>query len=244
MLGLFGAALAPAPGQASSTWCLPAPEGKKTTLLQKLSLPHPRGWQRSGHSPGHSVPRMEHGCRVTPEQGEHRAEIPPEQGSWGALRQEREAPTAPGEQPLLFLVSTLLAAALHGRCQPWRSTKLAAEEAPMPLQVIFCHCKCPQRVLALQQLPRAGSRVPATEYTVDSDLKPATLRVCPQSLRVWNTGQVPPGSSFQPLWQPGILGAVLPSPCHHCHPASLRQPLLPLPTSTHHQHTRKRTPKN
>lgn len=110
---------------------------KKTTLLQKLSLPHPRGWQRSGHSPGHSVPRMEHGCRVTPEQGEHRAEIPPEQGSWGALRQEREAPTAPGEQPLLFLVSTLLAAALHGRCQPWSSTKLAAEEAPMPLQVIF-----------------------------------------------------------------------------------------------------------
>lgn len=138
MLGLFGAALAPAPGQASSTWCLPArEEKKKNTLLQKLSLPHPRGWQRSGHSPGHSVPRMEHGCRVTPEQGEHRAEIPPEQGSWGALRQEREAPTAPGEQPLLFLVSTLLAAALHGRCQPWSSTKLAAEEAPMPLQVIF-----------------------------------------------------------------------------------------------------------
>lgn len=31
--------LAPAPSQASSTWCSPAPEEKKNTLLQKLSLP-------------------------------------------------------------------------------------------------------------------------------------------------------------------------------------------------------------
>lgn len=72
---------------------------------------------------------MEHDYRVTPGAGnahEHGAEIPPEQGSWGALTQEREARTpAPGEQPLLFLVSTPLAAALHGRCQPWSSTELA-----------------------------------------------------------------------------------------------------------------------
>lgn len=70
MLGLFGAALA-----GSCSWpglqhvVLASSREKIPTLLQKLPLPHPWGWQSSQHSPGHSVPGMERDCRVTPEKG-------------------------------------------------------------------------------------------------------------------------------------------------------------------------------
>lgn len=121
---------------------------------------------------------------------------------------------------MLFLVSTLLAAALH-QCQPWSSTELAAEEAQVPLQVIFCHCRCPQRVLALQQLPQAGDS--PSGFT---DPRLAKLSVCPSA----SVGQCWAGSSRQQLPGPpaarnswGSAAVTLPalgtlsplSPCQH-----------------------------
>lgn len=141
---------------------------------------------------------------------------------------------------MLFLVSTLLAAALYGRCQPWSSTELAAEEAPTPLQVIFFFATVnAPRVLALQQLPQAGGRVPATEHTMDSDLKPATLRVRPQSLppcvEYWASSsrqQLPvPLAARNPWCSAAItlpaLGTL--SPLSPCQPQAA-------PAATPHQH--------
>lgn len=101
---------------------------------------------------------------------------------------------------MLFLVSTLLAAALH-QCQPWSSTELAAEEAQVPLQVIFCHCRCPQRVLALQQLPQAGDS--PSGFT---DPRLATLSVCPQTLCGAMLGRFLQAAASRPTSSQEFLG--------------------------------------
>lgn len=93
---------------------------------------------------------MERDCRVTPEQG-----MPV------SMEQRSHHSRAPGEHlhkkerhELLLESSRCCSLSprswqLHSMSDAMNSTELAAEEAQMPLQVIFCHCKCPQRVLAL-----------------------------------------------------------------------------------------------
>lgn len=90
----------------------------------------------------------------------------------------------------------------------------------MPLQVIFCHCKCPQGVLALQQLPRAGSRVPATEHTEDSDLKPATLSVCPNPSVCGILGRFPQAAASRPASSQEFLVQCCSHPASPGHPVT------------------------
>lgn len=93
--GLFGATLAgkawllsPA-GQAPRDARQPQPK-RKATLLQKLPLPHPRGWQWPRCSTGCSVPGAERGCAVPPRRwgDAHRhaaGRLPHAAGSWEAF---------------------------------------------------------------------------------------------------------------------------------------------------------------